>query len=44
VLAKLINENPKELPSNMTELYAQYTEISLGRWEIDKGLQTLKEY
>jgi hypothetical protein len=44
LLAKLINENAKELPSNMTELYAQYTEISLGRWEIDKGLQTLKEY
>lgn len=44
LLAKLINENPKELPSSMTELYAQYTEISLGRWEIEKGLQTLKEY
>lgn len=44
LLAKLINENTKELPSNMTELYAQYTEVSLGRWEIDKGLQTLKEY
>lgn len=44
LLAKLLNENPKELPSNMTELYAQYTELVLGRWDITKGLQTLKEY
>jgi len=28
----------------MTELYAQYVEIILGRWDIEKGLQTQKEY
>jgi hypothetical protein len=44
LLAKLLDENPKELPSNMTELYSQYTELVLGRWDIQKGLQTLKEY
>lgn len=44
LLAKLINENPQELPSNISELYSQYTELILGRWDIDKGLQTLKEY
>jgi hypothetical protein len=46
LLAKLINENPEELPSNITELYSQYTELTLGRWDTKKGLQlqTLKEY
>ena len=44
LLAKLLNENPKELPSNMTELYSQYIELMLGRWDVEKGLQTLKEY
>lgn len=44
LLAKIINENEKELPSNITELYSKYLEIMLGRWEIDKGLQSQKEY
>jgi predicted NACHT family NTPase len=44
LLAKLINENPKDIPSSLTELYSQYTELILGRWEIDKGLETQKEY
>jgi len=44
LLAKLINENSKELPSNMTELYDKYVELILGRWDIDKGLQSQKEY
>lgn len=44
LLAKLINENTRELPSNLTELYSQYLELMLGRWDIDKGLQTLKEF
>jgi hypothetical protein len=43
-LAKLINENSNDLPSNLTELYAKYTEYILGRWDIDKGLQSQKEY
>lgn len=28
----------------MTELYTKYIELVLGRWDIDKGLQTQKEY
>lgn len=44
LLAKLINENPKDIPSSLTELYTQYVELTLGRWEIDKGLETQKEY
>lgn len=44
LLAKLLNENSKDIPSNMTELYSKYTEFVLGRWDIDKGLQPQKEY
>lgn len=44
LLAKLISENSDELPSNMTELYSKYIELVLGRWDIDKGLQSQKEY
>ncbi len=44
ILANLLNENSKELPSNITELYSKYTELMLGRWDMDKGLQSQKEY
>jgi len=44
LLARLLNENSKDLPSNMTDLYAKYIELILGRWEIEKGLETQKEY
>ena len=44
LLAKLLNENLQDLPSNMTELYSKYIELSLGRWDIDKGLQSQKEF
>lgn len=44
ILAQLLNENADELPSNMTELYSKYLELMLGRWDIDKGLQSQKEY
>lgn len=44
LLARLLNENSKDLPSNLTELYKKYMELMLGRWEIDKGLQSQKEY
>lgn len=44
LLANLINENSKDLPSNLTELYSKYVEVVLGRWEIDKGLRLQKEY
>lgn len=44
LLANILNENPKELPSSLTELYTKYVEWSLGRWDISKGLQSEKEY
>lgn len=44
LLARLLNESTQELPSNMTELYSKYTEYMLGRWDIEKGLQSQKEY
>lgn len=44
LLARLLNENRQELPSNMTDLYAKYLELILGRWDVQKGLQSQKEY
>lgn len=44
ILAQLMNESSQDLPSNLTELYGKYTELSLGRWDIDKGLSSLKEF
>ncbi|MBU2463121.1 MAG: hypothetical protein KJ844_03420, partial [Candidatus Edwardsbacteria bacterium] len=44
LLANLINENSKDLPANMTELFNKYIELMLGRWDIQKGLQSQKEY
>lgn len=44
LLAKLLNETREELPSNMTELYAKYSELILGRWDVEKGLQSEREY
>lgn len=44
LLARLLSENSKELPSNMTELYSKCMELMLGRWDIEKGLQSQAEY
>ncbi len=44
LLAKLLNDNSKDLPSNITELYNKYTELALGRWDVEKGLESQKEY
>jgi hypothetical protein len=44
LLANILNENPKDLPSSLTELYKKYVEWGLGRWDISKGLQSQKEY
>jgi len=44
LLAKLLQDNTQDLPSNMTELYSKYIELILGRWDIEKGLQSQKEY
>ena len=44
LLARLLNESQHEIPSNMTELYAKYSELILGRWDERKGLQSQREY
>ena len=44
LLAHLLKENQQEIPSNLTELYAKYSELILGRWDEKKGLQSQKEY
>ena len=44
IIAKLLNQNIQEIPSTMTELYSKYTELVLGRWKIDKGLQSQDDY
>lgn len=44
ILAKLLNNNIQEIPSTMTELYSKYTELVLGRWDVDRGLQSQIEY
>ncbi len=44
LLSNLLAQSTKDLPSNLTELYAKSMELMLGRWDIDKGLLTQKEY
>lgn len=44
LLAKLLTESRTELPANLTELYAKFTELALGRWDQQKGLQSQIEY
>ena len=44
LLSKIIREEGKELPSNLTEIYAKATELMLGRWDQQKGIVQEKEY
>ncbi|MFK3605237.1 NACHT domain-containing NTPase [Pseudomonas sp. AP19] len=44
LLGRLLAENVKELPSTLPELYSKYTELVLGRWDIQKGNGSEKEY
>ena len=44
LLSRIIRENPRDLPSNLTELYAKAVELMLGRWDIEKELSTQIEY
>lgn len=44
LLSRLISQNTNDLPSNLTELYSKSVENLLGRWDIDKGGCTEKEY
>lgn len=44
LLSRLISQNTNDLPSNLTELYSKSIENLLGRWDIEKGGCTEKEY
>lgn len=44
LLGRLLSENVKELPSTLPELYSKYTDLVLGRWDIQKGAGSEKEY
>ena len=44
LLSNLLNNNSEDLPSNLPELYSKYLELTLGRWDMEKGLQSQKEY
>ncbi|WP_124094362.1 NACHT domain-containing protein [Burkholderia gladioli] len=44
LLGKLLKENINELPSTLPELYSKYVELVLGRWDINKGNGSEKEY
>lgn len=44
LLARLLKEEVREIPSTMTDLYAKYMELTLGRWDLEKGVNTQIEY
>lgn len=44
LLAQIVNDNAEDLPSNITDVYTRFTQLMLGLWDIDKGLQSQKEY
>lgn len=44
LLARVLNANAKEIPQTLPELYSKYVELALGRWDINKGLMSEREY
>lgn len=44
LLARILKNDPKDLPSSITELYSQALEHMLGRWDIGKGMNSQLEY
>lgn len=44
LLGELLKDSQQDLPSTITELYQKYLELALGRWDIDKGLQSQQEF
>jgi hypothetical protein len=44
LLAKLLAQTESEIPSSLPELYSQYSELALGRWDEKKKLQSEKMY
>lgn len=44
ILARILREEPKDLPSTLPELYNQFIEICVGRWEQQLSLKNQMEY
>ncbi|MGP1489427.1 MAG: NACHT domain-containing protein [Peptoanaerobacter stomatis] len=44
LLARVLSSDVKELPQTLPELYSKYIELSLGRWDITRGLMVEREY
>ncbi|EUJ11605.1 hypothetical protein Meth11DRAFT_2451 [Methylophilaceae bacterium 11] len=44
LLSRVLASNVRELPSTLPELYSKYMDLVLGRWEIQKGNSSEKEY
>ena len=44
LLARVLVSDVKELPQTLPELYSKYMELSLGRWDITKGIMVEREY
>lgn len=44
LLARVLSSDIKELPQTLPELYSKYIELSLGRWDITRGLMAEREY
>lgn len=44
LLGRVLQAEEKELPSTLPELYSKYIDLTLGRWDINKGKISEKEY
>lgn len=44
LLARVLSSDIKELPQTLPELYSKYVELSLGRWDVTRGLMAEREY
>lgn len=44
LLGRILKTDIKELPSTLSELYSKYMDLALGRWNIQKGQISEKEY
>lgn len=43
LLIRIVEDN-KEIPASVTELYKQFTELMLGRWDQEKGIEVIFAY
>lgn len=44
LLAQILKNDVKDLPSTLPELFLKFVELSLGRWDVEKGLLAQKQY